>query len=41
MLKIASKLTINKGLRCLRKVNSLNSKILKEKKIALYDLSRF
>ena len=32
MLKIALKLMVNKRLRCLRRVNVLNSKILKKKK---------
>ena len=31
ILKIVLKLMVNKRLRCLRKVNMLNSKLLKEK----------
>ena len=31
MLQIALKLIVNKRLRCLKKVNKLNSKLLKEK----------
>ena len=38
ILKIALKLMVNKWLRCLRKVNKLNSKVLKENKITIYDL---
>ena len=41
ILEIASKLMVSKWWRCLKKVNMLNSKILKENKITIYDLCGF
>ena len=35
---IDSKLTVSKGLRCLKKVHMLDSKVIGEKKIVTYDL---